>query len=285
MSILRAVIRSTAVGALRARTWAEERVYDSDMTPLSQALYGGPAKPYIVVYTDTDDLNPVTGIGDVYSGERRELNLVLEIGVASSVTDPSGKNTIVFAATDEGMEWACDVICAQSLAALVGDSSSQWGNLFKTMVQKIRKIYSRRGGMASSGVRYAARRLTLSCEPMWDLAPGRVPEATHPLNQFIILSRANPGLSEVDVAGIVESFLPTAPVPDWRLAQNMLGITDRAAEVLVVPGLPMAWPVDPNEQPAPLDDLEYPMDVELSKTDLTGVISPNVMIPDPPIQP
>ena len=76
--------RMSAVAALRGSTWADDRVFDSDNTPLSQALtLNAAAKPYIVVYTDSDSRVDQNGT-DVY-GMTRELNLVLEIGVASKV--------------------------------------------------------------------------------------------------------------------------------------------------------------------------------------------------------
>src|ERR1017187_5309618 len=181
MSLLRAVIRATAVGALRDRTWCQSRVWDSDITPLAEAIYGQKdahgnpvAQPYCVCYTDADDIGPVTGLGELYSGDNRSLSLVLEIGVASAIRDPSGVIKIQFSATDVGMEWACDVISAQAIAALIGDPHSSWGDLLKRLIVKVRRMPTRRGGMAQSGVRFAARKITLVLEPMWDIVPGRV---------------------------------------------------------------------------------------------------------------
>ena len=38
MSIVRMLTRLCSVAALRGHTWADDRVFDSDNTPLSQAL-------------------------------------------------------------------------------------------------------------------------------------------------------------------------------------------------------------------------------------------------------
>jgi hypothetical protein len=123
MSLLRPIIRACAVAALRDQTWAQARVYDSDMTPLADAVLGVAAAPYIVIYTDTDDLQPVRGVAEMYDGENRNLSVVLEIGVASAVRNAQGQIVIQFAATDQGMEWAVDCVsflasCSRSLEIL-----------------------------------------------------------------------------------------------------------------------------------------------------------------------
>jgi hypothetical protein len=255
MSLLRAVIRATAVGALRDQTWAENRCYDSDMTPLADAVFGKTAQPYIVVYTDTDDISTVSGIGELYAGDNRALNVVLEIGVANAVRDPSGKITIQFASTDTGMEWACDVISAQAIAALIGNPQSKWGNLFKRLIVKVRRMPTRRGGMAQSGVRFAARRITLVVEPMWDIVPGRVLQPGHPVLDFIAMAQANPGISEVDVATIVQNMLPGVQAPDWRIAQALLGMSTRDVRILQPEDTPLPYDEIQIEQP-PFDPMD-----------------------------
>jgi hypothetical protein len=261
MSLLRPIIRCAAVGALRDRTWAQERVYDSDLTPLATAVFGGPAKPYIVCYTDADDLNPVDGIAEVYSGANRTLSLAIEIGVASAVRNTNGDITIKFAATDSGMEWACDVCSAQAIAALVGDPQSKWGEIFKRLITNVRRIPSRRGGMSTQGVRFAARRLVFQVQPMWDFTPGVVPSPKHPVWDFINLARAEPLANQVDVATIVESLMTTQTAPDWRIAQAQLGITKEDVLALNIGPLPTVDeeapydPMDENEFVPPLLDI------------------------------
>jgi hypothetical protein len=151
---------------------------------------GASAGKCFVVYTDADDINPVTGLGELYSGDNRFLNLVIEIGIASAIRDPTGVIKIKFAATHTGMEWACEVISAQVISALVGNPQSPWGNIFKRLVQKVRRLPTRRGGMAQQGVRFAARRITLVCMPMWDIVPGKVLQPGHAVLDFVALTKA-----------------------------------------------------------------------------------------------
>ena len=262
MSLLRPIIRCACVGALRDKTWAQARVYDSDLTPLATAVYGGPAAPYIVVYTDADDLNPVDGVGEVYSGNNRTLSIAIEIGVASAVRSAKGDIIVKFAATDAGMEWACDVTAAQTIAALVGDPTSKWGELFKRMITKIRRIPSRRGGMSQQGVRFAARRLVFQVQPMWDFVPGQPPAPVHPVWDCINLARAEPVINQVDVAGIVENLLATqaTKAPDWRIAQAQLGMSQDSVIALntgIPLGAPYTDPSDPSDEfPPPLEEID-----------------------------
>jgi hypothetical protein len=251
MSLLRPIIRACAVGALRDKTWAEKRVYDSDMTPFADAVLGqAKAKPYIVVYTDSDDISPVTGFAELYNGANRQLSIVLEIGIASAIQGANGGTVIKFSATDEGMEWACDIIETQVIAALIGDPHSGFGDLFKKMIGKVLKMPSRRGGQAASGVRFAARRVTLVCSTIYDIAPGVVLPPRHPVNEFIRLANANPGIGLVDSAGIISSVLATTAAPSWRQAQAYLGLPDDAIRKVNPDGTPL--PVPMIEKP-PLD--------------------------------
>lgn len=290
MSLLRAVLRSCAVAALRDRTWAEERVYDSDMTPFADAVYGvhdvhgNPInKPYICVYTDNDDIGPVTGKAELYNGMNRMLSVVLEIGVASAIKNPNGTISIQFAHTDKGSELGCDFIESQCIAGLIGDPYSQWGDLFKQMCGKVRRLPRRRGGQASAGVRWAARRVVMICSPIMDVVPGVPLQDNHPVRKFIAMARANPASSVSDVAMIVDQAIATTGAPDWRQAQAMLGIDTQAAKLLVVPGAPLPYPegIYPEQPPLDYSDLNEfaPPFTEVSDADFPDVF-PGVPLDD-----
>jgi hypothetical protein len=266
VSILRTVIRSIAVGALRDQTWAQERVADSSMTPIAQAVYGGPAKPYIVVYTDRDDISPVLAKAEVYNGQTRMLQLTLEIGVASAVRDPSGKLTFVIANTDEGMELACDITAHQALAALIGNPQSRWGDLFKQITRKVHRIQSVRGGQSGQGVKYAARRIIIYMSTMFDVEPGVVLGDNHPVNKFIALANSNPFLHVADTAKVIQPLLANVAAPTWQQAQGFLGLDREATIMLNVDGTPLPVPLfekppyDPFPAPGTPDEYVPPLD-------------------------
>jgi hypothetical protein len=231
-------------------------VFDSDLSPLADAVLGETAKPYIVVFTDTDDLNPVRGKAELYDGDSRALSIVLEIGVANAVKDPQGSIQLQFAATDVGMETACDVIDTQALNALFGNPRNAWSDLIKRFVYKVQRISRRRGGQGGKGVRFAARQITITCSTNYELSPGIVPPETHPVHQFIDLAKERPLSEEVDLASIIEQLLTTNQLPDWRVAQSLLGIDTDASVKLVAGETPVwetSWPGVPgieDEEPA-----------------------------------
>ncbi|HEY6613493.1 MAG TPA: hypothetical protein VIZ32_03215 [Vicinamibacterales bacterium] len=258
MSLLRPIIRTCAVGALRDKTWAENRVYDSDLTPLAEAVLGTAAKPYIVVYTDNDDRTPAA-VGEMYAGTTRQLQLTIEIGVASAIHDPDQSDNIVirFSSADEGMEWACDIIESQAIAALYGDPHSDWGDLLKRFAPRVIRMPSRRGGQSERGVKFAARRTTFVISTIYDFAPGVVPVPGSPVWDFLRLCRASQALGVVDRASIVEQLLNATPNADWRIAQAYLGMDTQSIKNVNPDGVPLPWGKYKVEAPVempPLDD-------------------------------
>jgi hypothetical protein len=207
------------------------------------------------------------------------MTLVMEIAVASSVKHDDGTTTVSFANTDEGMEWAVDVVESQAIAALVGDPQSMWGDIFKRIAISIARIPSRRGGSGEKGLRFAARRTALMCSTIDEIVPGQVLQAGHPVLDFIALARAKPQSSVVDAATIVENLLNNTLVPDWRLAQAYLGLSTESAKAVMVQGTPLPWP---EHETPPLDTSDTnefpPLMVEIDLDD--GVVSPaNKVLP------
>ena len=223
MSIIRMLTRLCAVAALRGHTWADDRVFDSDNTPLAQALtLNAAAKPYIVVYTDADNRLDVDGT-DVY-GVRRELNLTLEIGVASKIEGTTGEATIKTPLTDEGMEIALDMVEDQAIAALLGDPQSDWAELLKGFVIRIERISGQRGASADRDRRWAARQLSIICDVISDLPPGvPVPEG-HPIQMFISVSQDHPEANMDHAGEICEALVAQKGAPQWEQMQAMLGL-------------------------------------------------------------
>jgi hypothetical protein len=243
MSLLRAAIRACAVAAIRDKTWAGDRVYDSDLRPFASAVLGQEApQPYCVVYTDADDQSPVVNGKQIYSNENRSLTLVVEIGSANAVRKTGdGPTNIVFALTDEGQELVVDCLDAQVTAALFGDPMSMWGQMFLSLVVGVRRAPSRRGGQNQQGVRFAARRLTYVCKPLWDLAPNAIPDPNHVIWNFISLAKQYPRSGAKDVSDAIEFMMVQQNAPDWRIAQSQLGMLTAAVKMLNVPGTPLPW--------------------------------------------
>jgi len=215
--------RLTAVAALRGNTWADDRVFDSDNTPLAQVLTAGSgAKPYIVVYTDADNRLDFNGM-ELY-GTRREMNLVLEIGVASKVEGETGGEQIKTPLTDEGMELALDMVENQALAALFGDPQNDWTELLKSLVIRVDRINGQRGASAERDRRWAARQLGIVCDVVSDLPPGVPVPAGHPIQMFIEVAENNPEAGMEHIGSICAALVNQKTAPEWERVQATLGL-------------------------------------------------------------
>jgi len=223
MSVIRMLTRLTAVAALRGQTWADKRVYDSDNTPLSQALLVDEgAKPYIVVYTDADNRLDQNGT-DLY-GMRRDLNLVLEIGVASKVEGKTGSMEVKIPLTDEGMELALDMVEAQAIGALFGDPQNDWAELLKGLVLKVERMSGQRGASSDRDHRWAARQISIICDVVSDLPSGVPVPEDHPIRKFIEVSKDHPEANMEHVEQICEAFCADKGAPQWEQMQATLGV-------------------------------------------------------------
>jgi hypothetical protein len=230
-----------AVAALRGTTWADDRVFDSDNTPLSQALaLNAAAKPYIVVYTDSDNRLDIDST-DLY-GVRRELNLCLEIGVASKVEGEAGGVQLKTPLTDEGMEIALDMVEDQAIAALFGNPQSDWAELLKGFVMRVSRVSGQRGASADRDRRWAARQLSVICDVIGDLPPGVPAGADHPIRMFIKTSERHPEAGMEHVAEICSALLSSKVAPKWeqvqatyggrRLAMRAIGLAPISSEMV-----------------------------------------------------
>ena len=215
--------RLTAVAALRGTTWADDRVFDSDNTPLSQALtLNAAAKPYIVVFTDTDNRSDMGGV-ELY-GSRRELSLVLEIGVASKISGETGTETLNIPQTDEGMELALDMVEDQALWSLLGDPQNDWAELLKHFMLSVTRISGQRGASADRDRRWAARQLAIICDVTSDIPPGTPIDEDHPISEFARLAKHDPSALMEHAGAICEALVSRVPRPKWEQVQAQLGV-------------------------------------------------------------
>jgi hypothetical protein len=223
MSIIRMLTRLTAVAALRGKTWADDRVFDSDNTPLSrQLVLNEVAKPYIVVYTDTD--NRVEVQGTDLTSVRRDMSLVMEIGVASMVEGKTGEVLLQTPQTDEGMEIALDMVEQQALDALFGDPQSDWAELLKTIVLRIDRVVCQRGASTERDRRWAARQLSVVCDTVSDLPRGVAVPENHPIRMFCDASKNHPEAGMDHAGEICTALINRTEAPQWEQMQATLGL-------------------------------------------------------------
>jgi hypothetical protein len=235
MSIIRAALRQCAIQAVKDKTWAQNRVYDSDNKPLLEMLEvaknpNEEALPFIVIYTDADNHDNNTMEHGVYASDR-SLVLTFEIGMASAIMVGEEKR-LHLPHTDPAMELGIDMLQAQVMAAVFGDRRCVWAELVRTFLagKKIRRINSQRGGTTRKSAHWAARQVMVMCDVLADPVPGATPlPPTHALSRFIATCEDLKPANTLAAAQLIKQFLTMYPYnqtyASWEQAQQMLGLT------------------------------------------------------------
>lgn len=218
MSIARTAVRIAAVRAIINRTLAGSRVSDSAIEPIDVAI-SETRLPLITVLTDDDTID--ADGRDVWSG-RRELDLVIEVAVATEVKD----GEFVIPETDFGFEWALDIIEHQIDRALF-DEGTAWSSIFMAMVPRVHSKVSRRGASAERGVRFAARQIVYKVDTLASPMPGPI-DATLPFGRLLDAMEQDSELAEY--GAFLRSIIETPAIPDWKVAAEALGITRSEAD-------------------------------------------------------
>jgi len=221
--IIRSCIRMAAVKALRNSTWAEERCYDSETTPLQEAVKAA-AKPFAVVYTE--DLDDTIEGRDQLCPDKRNMKLVVEFGLAGRIEAVDGGSPVAIPATSDAMERAVDLFEYQIVTQLFHRPDNPWGELLRRMVPAVHSVASTRAGESERGVRWAARQRVMVVETIADPTPGEVLKASNPIFDFLTMARADEDMSLAKIPELIESLLSTTDRPTWRQAQAALGLTE-----------------------------------------------------------
>jgi hypothetical protein len=260
MSVVRACIRLAAVAALRDRGWADVAVADSDNRPLEAGVKETPA-PYIVVFTDDDNVSDIDG-RDVQGGTRA-LALIVEFGLSAPLppieTQDRKPQRVATPPTDAAYELSLDAMDMLIVNALVHDPRSAWGEHFRALTMNVTALDGRRGGQVEKGVRWAARQRIFTIQPIADPVPGDPLAATHPVSKFLAALDSSPAALDVGGArAFIDDMLSPASDWSWRRAQAHLGITESEAR-----GIGVAPAVIPDDIEAPgLKDTELPQSPE-----------------------
>lgn len=239
MSLVSLAIRLCLQRALRQSTFAEDRVYDSQITPVDAVPLPGQL-PLIVISTDEDK-------GDVQDFDllrpNRELEVVLEMVLATFVTVKveNGPDLveITIPHTEPGMEASLAFMARQVYRAMM-DPLDPWAELLKEFMSKVTKTMARRGADATDGTRYAARQLVFVCDPLYEPDFGERITPDDPWGRLIALMEADPELA--DLAEVLRAEIETGTdLASWRRVEASRGWTDAAVRIYG------DAPVDPTE--------------------------------------
>lgn len=221
MSLVSLALRVAVARALVSQTFAEARVYDSAIAPLDGVI-AEERRPFIVVCSDQERAK-ITG-RDV-PGPEREIDLVLELALASFVPGEAGVEVLI-PHTDEGLEVALDLMVRQSLRAVLS-GESVWSRVILALVPRILKLETQRGAGADKGVRFAARQVRLVCDPIADPPFGQPVPSGSPWSLWLAAAEADS--ATVPLRMLVTDAITGAPLPKWETVRSELGLTREAA--------------------------------------------------------
>lgn len=221
MSLSRAAARIAARYALLGETLAEDRVYDSAISPLDVTVEQD-RKPLAIVMTDDDGLE-IEG-RDMTHGERK-CELVIVIAVTGAMEVDSDGVAVSLMASDAGLDLALDILEHQVLRVLQ-EGVSPWAGAFRAMSPRTEMLQSRRGG-GDDGIKFAARQIVVSCDLI------DVPDAGAPVvpgsswDTFLTVAGAEPATQET--ANLMRSLIEGQPLDEWERARRALGVSDETS--------------------------------------------------------
>ncbi len=263
MALAALFLRLATVLSLKGRTLAGDRVSDSAIAPIDQRAKDQ-RKPALVVYSDDFAADQVEG-RDLLTGSR-SLQISIEIVVADQV-EQGEEIAVTIPETDEGLELTLNLIERQILRALQFDAEP-WSEIWRGLVARVRKVESLRGAGLKDGVRFAARQLVLTVEPLAEPSFGE--EARGTWRKFLDQLELEPGLAEL--VPLLEAEILGQVVPDWRVAQGLLGLTLDG-----IRGIGIAPPFDAG----PIEGAPLLAEIRLRQTDGTDNTDDLVVDPEP----
>lgn len=212
MSLSCLALRVCTRGALLGRTLAEDRVRDSAIASVDDAVLADG----LVIAIYVDEMTASAGFVDQGAGDGL-ATLVIETCITTKVED----RVLDVVMTDAGMELALDLVSDQIRRAL-NDPANAWASLWRQLVVKQSGLKSQRGANKTpEGVRLAGREITVSVGLMADPAIGVQPVGFW--SDFIAAVQADPEFAEI--ADRITAAIRGDPLPDWLQAQAAQGLT------------------------------------------------------------
>lgn len=231
MSLTALAVRVITIRALKGRTFAEDRVFDSKINPVN-LVAKDEKKPVIIVTTDDDNVD-IAG-KDLRAGDHK-LELVIEIAVTQKieVEVENGPATEVLSipATDAGLEATVGLLGWQIAKALSADGG-EWGDLWRSVVTNVHSISSRRGADDENGVRYAARQYIYSIDHIAEPTPGEALNASFGWGRILAAFKTDAELAPM--ARLIEAEITKGEYLPWEIARGELGLSNDEAEIIGV---------------------------------------------------
>ncbi len=251
MSLVSFGLRLAVCRLLAGRTWAEERVVNSPIDPLSNVLRDDDTKavdprPLIAVFTN-DEKGSNEGL-DV-GGRPGTLDLVFFIYLPPDKI-VVGEDDTEFEARDSGGAMALDLVWHQCRTALLF-GPEPWRKVYEKFAHKITDVRSRPILIETEkGIRIPAKEVILTVDALPE------PDVGKPLNpNWLALDTAmRADADAAPLADLIKAMIEEpGNLPSWQLERANLAVSEPAIRAL---GLA---PVDLTEtgEAAELDDITF----------------------------
>lgn len=251
MSLVSFGLRLAVCRLLAGRTWAEERVVNSPIDPLSNVLRDDDTKavdprPLIAIFTnDEKGSNEGLDIG----GRPGTLDLIFFIYLPPDKI-VVGDDDTEFEARDSGGAMALDLVWHQCRTALLF-GPEPWRKVYEKFAHKITDVRSRPILIETErGVRIPAKEVILTVDALPE------PEVGKPLNpNWSLLDTAmRADVDAAPLADLIKAMIEEpANLASWQLDRANLAVSEAAIRAL---GLA---PIDPTEtgEAAELEDITF----------------------------
>jgi hypothetical protein len=243
-------LRWLTVKAIRGRTWAQMRVYDSPGEPADLRMATERA-PFIAVYTDDADFDlsdPSASAGSLYDAGGTVF-LVVEVAVAGQMesdapappppegdqdpSDPDMDKPVVdraiLASTDPALEAHIGFMARQVIDALAAPDNP-WAELWRRLAPERASVQVRRGGSGldpkqDGAIRFASRVMRFELGVLGEPVPGDCLVPGGFWTDFLAMAGAD---EELDgVASILRDHLEGTGQEPWLVAQRGMTLTDQ----------------------------------------------------------
>jgi hypothetical protein len=222
MSMVAVAARLCLWQALQNTTFAQDRVFDSSLSPID-VKSDTEKLPVIIISTD-DEVARVTGMNLL--GADRELDIIVEMSVATALKVDDGFE-IEIPPTDEGLELIMNFMHRQIYRAILS-VNNPYSEFFKGFITKIKTVTARRGGEAEKGTRYAARQLIFKCETLHEPNFGDLRGGIW--LDFIAELRKNENLR--DLASQIQAQIIGEDNLDWQITALQIGASRKTLQHL-----------------------------------------------------
>ena len=230
MSIVRQLVQTSIVEALRHQTIAGDCVFDSRMDTI-EGLLDGSDQPLIIVSVEMSDQPHEGQVASGLLGRDATLTVLIQTAVATGRTIKNDDGEVIFPAigvTDAAFEATLNILDRQWRHVL-HDFDNPWADVFKGLTVKILDIKDARSTDPETNRKHAARFVEFGVKVMPDPEPGE--ELPAPIENGLALME-----KDLEFAALAAEWREILRVdqdwPEWRRVQSSLFATRKEIAAL-----------------------------------------------------